>query len=140
MSDIVEYTEDSAREAWLEARSFVSSCEEKLRYRLNDTFLADIFTLIPAPLPPIRQIIPTQSLRERELTYHLSDTFLYDMFTSEPSQLTMTKTEGTPKLAVQQHAPTVSRVNTMPGHLWSRSPPRRTLQRNLTGRNNPGPS
>jgi hypothetical protein len=91
----------------------VASCEEKLRYRLNDTFLADIFTSIPAPLLPIRQIIPTQSPRKRELKYHLSDTFLHDMFTSEPSQLTTTKTEGTPKLAVQQHAPTVSRVNTM---------------------------
>ena len=94
LSDIVEYTEDSIREAWLKARSFIASCDEKLRYRLNDTFLADIFTSIPAPLPPVRRIIPTQSLRKRELTYHLSDTFLYDMFTSEPSQLTMTKTEG----------------------------------------------
>merc|ERR1712051_1144340 len=61
LSDIVEYTEDSTREAWLEARSFVSSCEEKLRYRLNDTFLADIFTSIPSPLPPIRQVICAQS-------------------------------------------------------------------------------
>ena len=113
LSDIVEYTEDSTREAWLEARSFVSSCEEKLRYRLNDTFLADIFTSIPAPLLPIRQVIPAQSPCKRELRYHLSDTFLHDMFTSEPSQLPMTNKEGTPKLAVQQHAPMVSCVNTM---------------------------
>ena len=113
LSDIVEYTEDSTREAWLEARSFVSSCEEKLRYRLNDTFLADIFTSIPSPLPPIRQVIPAQSPCEGQLRYHLSDTFLHDMFTSEPSQLPMTNKEGTPKLAVQQHVPTVSRVNTI---------------------------
>ena len=66
MSDIVEYTEDSAREAWLEARSFVSSYKEKLRYRLNDTFLADIFTSIPSPLPEIQQVIPAQLPHERE--------------------------------------------------------------------------
>ena len=53
LSEIVEYTEDSVGEAWLEARSFVASCEEKLRYRLNDTFLANIFTSILTPLPPI---------------------------------------------------------------------------------------
>ena len=40
LSDIVEYTEDAVREAWLEAKSFVSSCEEKLRYRLHNTFLS----------------------------------------------------------------------------------------------------
>ena len=51
LSDIVEYTEAAVREAWLEAKSFVSSCEEKLRYCLNDTFLADVFTSIPSPLP-----------------------------------------------------------------------------------------
>ena len=38
LSDIVEYTEDAVREVWLKAKSFESSCEEKLRYRLNDTF------------------------------------------------------------------------------------------------------
>ena len=113
LSDIVEYTEDSTREAWLEAKSFVSSCEEKLRYRLHDTFLADVFTSRPSPLPPIQQVIPAQSPRERELRYCLSDTFLHDLFTSEPSQLPMTNREGPPKLAVQQHVPTVSHVNTM---------------------------
>ena len=38
LSDIVEYTEDAVREALLEAKSFMSSCKEKLRYRLNDTW------------------------------------------------------------------------------------------------------
>ena len=98
---------------YVHAKSFVSSCEEKLRYRLHDTFLADVFTSRPSPLPPIQQVIPAQSPRERELRYCLSDTFLHDLFTSEPSQLPMTNREGPPKLAVQQHVPTVSHVNTM---------------------------
>ena len=113
LSDIVEYAEDSIMEAWLEARSFMSSCKEKLRYRLNDTFLADIFTSVPTQLPPIPQVIPTQSPRKRDLKYHLSDTFLHDIFASEPSQLPISHRKETPELAVQQQAPTVSRVNTM---------------------------
>ena len=43
--------EDVVREAWLDAKSFVSSCEEEIRYCLNDTFLAGIYTSEPLPLP-----------------------------------------------------------------------------------------
>ena len=52
LSNIVEYMEDAVREAWLDAKSFVSSCEERLKSRLNDTFLADVFTSEPSPLSP----------------------------------------------------------------------------------------
>ena len=53
LSDIVEYTEDAVREAWLDAKGFMSSCKEKLRYRLSDTFLAKVYTS-SEPLPPSR--------------------------------------------------------------------------------------
>ena len=49
LSDIVEYTEDVVYEAWLDAKSFVSSCEEQIRYHLDDTFLAGIYASAPMP-------------------------------------------------------------------------------------------
>ena len=51
LSDIMEYMEDAVHEAWLDAKSFVSSCEEQIRYRLDDTFLPGIYALAPTPLP-----------------------------------------------------------------------------------------
>ena len=54
LSNIVEYTEDVVHDAWLDAKSFdaksfVSSCEEQIRYCLNDTFLAGIYASAPVP-------------------------------------------------------------------------------------------
>ena len=60
-----------------------SPCKERLRYRLNDTFLADIFTWEPSPLSSAEHIVQTPT------------------------------TGGKSELVVQQHTPTVSRVNTM---------------------------
>ena len=44
--------EDVLHEAWLDAKSFVSSCVEQIRYCLNDTFLPGIYASAPTPLPP----------------------------------------------------------------------------------------
>ena len=88
--------------------------------RRNDTFLADVFTSVLQPLPPIKYVVHTPLPCEERLRYHLNDTFLADIFTSEPSPLPSAEhvvqtptTGGKSELAVQQHAPTVSRVNTM---------------------------
>ena len=120
LSDIVEYTDDAVREAWLEAKHFVSSCEEKLRYRLNDTFLANVFTSVLSTLPPIKHVVHAPSPCVERIRYRMNDTCLADIFTSEPSPLSLAEhvvqsptTEGESELAVQQHTPTVSRVNTM---------------------------
>ena len=78
----MEYTKDAVREAWLDAKSFVSSCEEKLRYCLSDTFLAEVYTSEPSPLPSAEHLV------------HIS------------------LPEGKPELAVLHHTPAVSNVNT----------------------------
>ena len=60
-----------------------SPCKERLRYRLNDTFLADIFTWEPSPLSSAEHIVQTPT------------------------------TGGKSELAVQQPTSTVSRINKM---------------------------
>ena len=60
-------TEDVVHEAWLDAKSFVSSCEEQIRYRLDDTFLPGIYASAPTPLPPANYEAHTPSGEDQEL-------------------------------------------------------------------------
>ena len=47
----MEYTEDVVDEAWLDAKSYITTCEEQIRYRLEDTFLPGTYASA-ATMPP----------------------------------------------------------------------------------------
>ena len=51
LSNIMEYTEDVVNDTWLDAKSFMSSCEEQIRYRLDDTFLPNTYASAQTLLP-----------------------------------------------------------------------------------------
>ena len=53
LSEIMEYTEDEVSDKWREAKSFISSCEEQIKYRLDDTFLPGTYAHASTMLPPI---------------------------------------------------------------------------------------
>ena len=64
LSNIMDYTEDFVNDAWFDAKSFTSSCEELIRYRLDDTFLPDTYTSAQSTLPPANhrvQITPREN-------------------------------------------------------------------------------
>ena len=63
----MECTEDAVRGAWLDAKSFISSCQEEIRYCLSDTFLARIYASEPSPLPPAEHARHTPPGEEPEL-------------------------------------------------------------------------
>ena len=70
LSDIVEYTEDVVYEAWLDAKSFVSSCEEQIRYHLDDTFLAGIYASAPMPSADHKCHSPPEENPELAVLHH----------------------------------------------------------------------
>ena len=67
LSEIMEYTEDEVSDKWREAKSFISSCEEQIRYRLDDTFLPGTYASAPTLLPPTNREIQTSPREEPEL-------------------------------------------------------------------------
>ena len=52
LSNIMDYTEDYVNDAWFDAKSFMCSCEELIRYRLDDTFLPDTYASAQSMPPP----------------------------------------------------------------------------------------
>ena len=64
LSNIMDYTEDFVNDAWFDAKSFTASCEELIRYRLDDTFLPDTYASVHATPPPANnraQITPREN-------------------------------------------------------------------------------
>ena len=64
LSNIMDYTEDCVNDAWFDAKSFMCSCEELIRYRLDDTFLPDIYASAQSMPPPANhrtQITPREN-------------------------------------------------------------------------------
>ena len=67
LSEIMEYTEDEVNDKWREAKSFISSCEEQIRYRLDDTFLPSIYASSLTLPPPTNREIQTLPREKPEL-------------------------------------------------------------------------
>ena len=64
LSNIMDYTEDYVNDAWFDAKSFMCSCEELIRYRLDDTFLPDTYASTQSMPPPAThraQITPREN-------------------------------------------------------------------------------
>ena len=63
LSNIMDYTEDVVNDTWFDAKSFMSSCEELIRYRLDDTFLPNTYAsaqTLPPPANHEAQITPRE--------------------------------------------------------------------------------
>ena len=67
LSNIMEYTEDVVNDTWLDAKSFMSSCEEQIRYRLDDTFLPGNYASAPTLLPRANHEVQTSPRGRPEL-------------------------------------------------------------------------
>ena len=68
LSNIMDYTEDYVNDAWFDAKSFMCSCEELIRYRLDDTFLPDTYASTQSMPPPANHRAQTTPRENPEQT------------------------------------------------------------------------